>query len=133
MERSCEVPYKPFAKAWSRYPKKCKRISPLCTGALAPAWVGSGPNAGCCAGVSLALSCALVRVIATNLGARGDGASIDGREDGSPELRGPERRGQIQSMDCGARVSWPRVARGHRPRLNYVMRSGGTPVGKPTR
>jgi hypothetical protein len=66
--RSCEVLHKPFAIAWSRYPTKGNRLSPLCTGALAPAGVGSGRNAGCCAGVSLALSCALVRVIATNLG-----------------------------------------------------------------
>ena len=46
---------------------------------------------------------------------------------------GPARRGQTPSMDFGARVSWPRVACGHRLRLNHVTRRGGMPVGRPIR
>ena len=98
--RSYEVLHKPFAKARSRYPEKGNRLSPLCTGALAPAGVGGGPNAGCCAGVSLALSCALVRVIATNSGSarrwRGDRGK--GRLSTGPPGAGKARADSVDGL-----------------------------------
>jgi hypothetical protein len=91
------------------------------------------PNAGCCAGFSLALSCALIRVIVTNLG-----SARRWRVDRGKGIRftGPPRadKARADSVDGLWGQGLPaRVACGHRLRLNHVMRRGGTPVGRPTR
>jgi hypothetical protein len=146
--------YACFPKAWSRNGKSVKRVTLLRLEGSHPPGPTRAPKWGAAPGFCLRYPVCSQGRLRRISGARGDGASVEGKEDRSPGLGGPTRGGRAMAVDfeagkyCKAAttprggwgwtrsragVSWPHVARRHRPQRNHVMRRGGTPVGRPTR